>query len=196
MPSHLKLPYIDPDTPLGHADAAVADRLVPLADHPAIGAVEWAGDLADQEPLYAAAASVIVTGIAMRDGKLVRGGTHILASHLLATALRGVIKHMVDRTRPEAAARRGEYELSEGERYESDFNSFPSGHAAGAVAVGSAVAREWPDAAPLAHGLAAAATVAPVASSRHFVSDVLAGAAIGLVADAAISRLLRWAEER
>lgn len=194
--SELELPEVDPSTPLGEADVAVAEALLPFEGNVLLRAVAAVGDFADQEPLYAASGAVIATGIVMRDGHVLRAGTRILASHLLATALRGVIKHMVDRTRPEAAARRGEYELSEGERFESDFNSFPSGHAAGALAVACAVSREWPKAGPVALGLGAAATVAPVLCSKHFVSDAIAGAAIGVIAESAVDALMNWAEER
>lgn len=190
----MQLPEIENASPLEEVDAAVADVLVPYAEHALIMAIGEISDLSDQEPLYAGAAAVIATGLIMRDGPTIQAGTRVLAAHLFATALRGVVKRLVDRTRPDAAARNEEYELSEGSRYESDFNSFPSGHSAGAFAVARAVSREYPGGAIPALTLASAAGVAQVVRSKHFVTDVVAGIAIGLIAEAAVDLLLRRAK--
>src|SRR5687768_9869853 len=96
-------PPVDSQTPLEEADAAVADVLLPVAQHGLVRAIGAASDLTDQEPLYAASAAIMATGILARDDRTFRAGTRLLASHLLATALRGIVKHMVDRTRPAAA---------------------------------------------------------------------------------------------
>jgi membrane-associated phospholipid phosphatase len=101
---------------------------------------------------------------------------------------------MVDRTRPDAAAERGEYVLRKGQRHESDFNSFPSGHSAGAFAVACAVARDYPGARVPAMALAGTAAVAQVVRSKHYVTDVVAGAMIGWLAEALVNRLIRRAE--
>jgi undecaprenyl-diphosphatase len=58
--------------------------------------------------------------------------------------------------------------------------SFPSGHAAAATAVASAVAYAQPEAGMLALPLAAAVCASRVALKVHHVSDVLAGALLGL----------------
>lgn len=183
-------PHFEPSAPGEGMDAAVADVLIPHAEGTAIKALGAVSDLSDQEPLYAAAAAVLATAMALRDGPTWRTGTRILASHLLATALRGVIKKMVDRTRPEAAARRGDYVLREGERHESDFNSFPSGHTAGAVAVALAVGRDNPATRVPAIGLAALSGAAQILRSRHYVTDVVAGAVIGIAADALVDAVI------
>ncbi|WP_426267385.1 phosphatase PAP2 family protein [Sphingomonas sp. LHG3443-2] len=184
------LPDFEPAAPVEEVDAAVADVLIPHAEKAATRALGAVSDLSDQEPLYAASASVLVTAAVLRDGPTWRTGTRILASHLLATALRGVIKKMVDRTRPEAAARRGDYVLREGERHESDFNSFPSGHTAGAVAVAMAVGRDNPGARLPAISLAAVSGAAQILRSRHYVTDVVAGAVIGIIADELIDAVI------
>lgn len=187
-------PEIEASSPPEEWDAAVADVLVPLAGNRAVEAIGAVSDLSDQEPLYAAAAATLATGAILRDGPTWRGGTRILAAHLLATAVRGVVKRAVDRTRPDAAAKRGEYVLREGRRHESDFNSFPSGHTAGAVAVAMAVGRAWPSGRAPALGLAGLAAGAQVLRSRHYLTDVVAGAAIGFLAEALIDRLIARAE--
>lgn len=193
MSSDKRMPQVDDVTAIEEVDVAVAEATVPFADNPLVQALGEISDLSDQEPLYAATGAVIATGLLMRDGKTIRAGTRMLAAHLLATALRGVVKQLVDRTRPDAAARDGVYHMGSGERYERDFNSFPSGHTAGALAVAMAFSREYPRQAPFAYGLAGAAGAAQVIRCSHFPSDVAAGAAVGAVAEIAVDRLLRWA---
>lgn len=187
-------PDVDSDVAVEQLDTKVAEALVPHSEALAIRVIGSVSDLSDQKPLYAAAAATMVTGVLLRDGRTWRAGTRVLAAHLLATALRGVIKKTVDRTRPDAAAKRGDYVLEQGERYETDFNSFPSGHTAGAVAVACAVGRAYPGSVPVPQALAALAGVAQVIRSKHFISDVLAGSVIGFVAEQLISGLIRHAE--
>lgn len=188
------LPDVEAAVPLEELDAAVADVLVPHAESGAIKVLGAVSDLSDQEPIYAGAAAVLTVAAVARHGPTWRAGTRVLAAHLFATALRGIVKDLVDRTRPDAAARRGEYVFCEGEHHESDFNSFPSGHTAGAVAVARAIGREYPSARPVALGLAATAGVAQVVRSKHFVSDVMAGAVIGWAAETLIDALISRAQ--
>ena len=187
-------PDVEPIVPFEELDAAVADVFIPYVEHEGIKALGLVCELTDQEPLYAAGAATLVTAAALRDGRTWRAGTRLLASHLLATGLRGIVKQMVDRTRPEAASERGEYVLREGRRKDSDFNSFPSGHTAGAVAVACAIGRAYPGARPIALPLAAAVGVGQVVRSRHYVTDVVAGAIIGWASEALIDALIRRAE--
>jgi undecaprenyl-diphosphatase len=193
MTSLENLPDVDATLPLEELDAAVADVLIPHAGEAAVQVLGAVSDLSDQEPIYAGAAAMLGTAALMRDGPTWRAGTRILAAHLLATGLRGIVKQLVDRTRPDAAAERGEYVFTGGEHKESDFNSFPSGHTAGAVAVAMAVGRDYPGGRYPALGLATAAGLAQVVRSKHFVSDVLAGAVIGLAAEALVDGLVRRA---
>jgi undecaprenyl-diphosphatase len=192
--TELSHPHVETSSPLEQADAAVADVLVPYAGQGLVRAIGAVSDLTDQEPIYAAAGATIAVGLVMRDQRTIRAGTRTLAAHLLATALRGVVKQMVDRTRPVAAAERGEYELGKGHRHESDFSSFPSGHTAGAVAVARALGRHYPGSYHGWMGVAGAAAAAQVLRSKHYVTDVVAGAAIGLIAEELVHRLLCRAE--
>ena len=61
------------------------------------------------------------------------------------------------------------------------------------MAVARALARDYPAASNISLGLAAAAGIAQVVRSKHFVTDVVAGAAIGFIAEAAVDALLRKA---
>ncbi len=72
-----------------------------------------------------------------------------------------------------------------------DRHSFPSGHAAAATAVAASVAILHPLAAPLVLPAAALVAYSRVALRVHHVSDVLAGAALGLGGAIAAGYLLR-----
>lgn len=184
------LPRARPANKVEQADLKVSRKLVPAARSRPVRLLGVVSDLSDQEPLYAATAMVAAVGLVARDERLTRAGIEMLAAHLLATAVRGVIKQNVDRTRPIAAARRGRYELHKGERFESDLNSFPSGHTAGAVAVALSTARHFPVIRPVALGAAGGIAAAQVIRSKHFVTDVVGGAAIGWAAAALIGSLV------
>lgn len=193
MSEHLQLPEVEAHAPLEELDAAVATVLVPLAEEGAVKTIGEISDFSDQEPIYAGAAAFLFVAAAMRDGPTWRAGTRVIAAHLLATGLRGVIKQMVDRTRPDAAAKLGRYVFAKGRRRDSDYSSFPSGHAAGALAVALAVGRDYPRGRWPAIGVAVAASLAQILRSKHYVSDVVAGAAVGLAAETAIDGLIRRA---
>lgn len=150
-----------------------------------------ASELADQPPLIALSIGTILVGAGWRRPVVLRSGVRMLASHLVATGAKTVLKNAIDRTRPGRAVRSG-YRFSKGDGADdSSLNSFPSGHTAGAVAVAQAVAAEAPLAAlPLQ---AAAIGVGALQPSRgkHYLSDVIAGAAIGWGAERLVDAVLR-----
>jgi undecaprenyl-diphosphatase len=111
-------------------------------------------------------------------------GTYVLMyseAFLLTHGVKNILKQRVYRQRP------GMY--TSGSEMDDPYDSFPSGHTAyafmGATFLAVALAEEVPDRSwrkPLVYsGYAVAAIVAGlrVASGEHFLSDVLAGAAIG-----------------
>ena len=171
-----------------------AHRAERKLSHPAKGRpsapVRAAGkvaEIADQPPLIALTSLTLATGLLMGRGRLARAGARMLASHLLATAVKTAIKHRIDRTRPEAAARGMRYRLEEGGDHGHDLASFPSGHTAGAVAVTRALARDYPESTP--YGLVASASVAAIQlpNAKHYASDVAVGAIIGVASEWLVS---------
>lgn len=177
-----------------HADAIVAARLGRHHDHPVIEAVGAASEIADQPPLIALTAATALAGLVLRRPKLLRAGLRMLASELVATGIKTRIKHRVDRTRPHKMIDEGRYVLEHaGSQANRDgpWSSFPSGHTAGAVAVSRALARDYPRlGVPAA---LAAGTIAAIQLPRrkHFPTDVIAGAAIGWLAETIVSMGLR-----
>ena len=64
-----------------------------------------------------------------------------------------------------------------------DNNSFPSEHAADCFAAAAILHRDWRNSfGPFAVGIATAVSMARVFSAKHHIVDVVAGAAIGMIA--------------
>jgi membrane-associated phospholipid phosphatase len=96
------------------------------------------------------------------------------------------IKHLVSRPRPDA----GLASLAVlGPGYTSDVDSFPSGHATSVFAVATIFASAYPRVTVPAYALAAAVALGRVYLERHYLSDIAAGAMIGVVVAV---RLLRY----
>jgi hypothetical protein len=107
-----------------------------------------------------------------------------LASSLIAAGLiTPALKAVTGRRRPSGAERATDF----GRRG----SSFPSGHATQAFAVAAVIAEHydafWVDA--LAYGTAGLVGCSRVVNKAHFASDVLLGAAIGVVVGKAVVRL-------
>jgi membrane-associated phospholipid phosphatase len=88
------------------------------------------------------------------------------------------LKHLVGRPRPDAAAMSM---LPIGPSYTPNFDSFPSGHATSVFAVACAFAYFYPRLRWPLYLLALSIALGRLYLDRHYVSDVLAGALIGMV---------------
>ncbi len=182
--------------PIERTDAALGAAAARYRKTPVVRALHAIGQVADQPPLIIGSVATIAAGAVLRRPRLLRAGTRMLASELVATAAKGLVKHHVARTRPGTMLRDGRYALQkdkDGDKDRGPWNSFPSGHTAGAVAVGRALVREYPAAAPLvAGGVALIALIQPF-TGAHFPSDVAAGGAVGLVSEAAVEGIAQAA---
>lgn len=169
------------------ADKAVTRKAAEYREEPAVKLLGRFGDLGDQPPMVALCLATAAAGLVRRDPRLTRAGLRMLASHALATGLKAIVKRSIDRTRPDLLIDDDHYETGKGKRNEGDYNSFPSGHTAGAVAVARAFARDYPEFALPAY--VGAATIAGIQIPRchHFASDITAGAAIGFASEALVS---------
>ena len=120
-------------------------------------------------------------------------GQERLARMICTTATGGlivdVIKLLVDRIRPRAAdlaaqasvlGTFGDSALAVISPSHSDFNSFPSGHAAVATGLAAALAWKYPRGAWLFCVFSVSAALQRVATSAHYPSDICFGAAIAL----------------
>lgn len=145
-------------------------------------------ELGDQPPLLALCGAVVAAGVVRRDERLARTGLRMLAAHSLATMAKTLGKNSIDRTRP-GALKDKQYRLEEGDSRDGRLRSMPSGHSAGSVAVAGAIAADYPRTLGPVAAISTAVMAAQLPSRNHFLSDVIAGAAIGLAATAA-ARLL------
>jgi len=105
-----------------------------------------------------------------------------------AGLLEFTVKHLVSRPRPDA----GLWSLGfHGPAFLPDVDSFPSGHATSVFTVATAFASFYPGLGPVLYGVAVAVAVGRVYLLRHYVSDVVAGAVIGIVMASVLLRYVR-----
>lgn len=159
--------------------------------------ISHVGSAGDQGPLRIVAGVVGIAGLLSADRRLLRAGVRMILAHELATGLKNMVKHRVDRHRPMKAKGRHDRKLKKGERTEKAVTSFPSGHSAGSIATARAFSREFPQYWAPAIGAAATVAAAQVPKCSHYVTDVVAGLTVGLVAETFVDtawRRLGWAE--
>ena len=164
--------------PVESLDQAVADAVQRARRPDWEPAMHWAS--AAGKPLVVAAGLAGVLAVDLVGGA--GWGTLRVAVAALAGTNLVVegLKRAVDRTRPD------------GERKRSN-SSFPSSHAANAFALAWVLSARWRRAAPLWVALALVVAFSRIYLNRHYLSDVVAGALIGLVCAWAASH---WLEPR
>ncbi len=114
-------------------------------------------------------------------GLLINYSLAFIASLTLGSAVLHAIKLVLGRRRPRDDMEMGLYgfmPLS----FNLDYNSFPSGHALTICCVAVIFSCVWPSLWPLWFGVAAVLAVTRTLLTAHFLSDVLIGAGIGLIA--------------
>ena len=104
-----------------------------------------------------------------------------IASLTMGSAVLHVIKLVLGRRRPRDDMEMGLYGFMP-LAFNLEYNSFPSGHALTICCVAVIFTCVWPYLWPLWFGIAAILAVTRALLSAHFLSDVLIGAGIGLIA--------------
>jgi undecaprenyl-diphosphatase len=152
---------------LNRWESELVERAVP--DGPAPAPLVRVNVLANGGRLWFAVAAAMAVHPRLRDA-VAEGG----AAVLLAAGATQALSRLVGRPRPPAThpARRG--------LPEPDSSSFPSSHAAVAVAFTTAVARRQPQLAAVLAPLAATLAYGRVRLRLHWPTDVLAGTLLGL----------------
>jgi membrane-associated phospholipid phosphatase len=173
-------------SPVEQVDIAATRQLARYHHNPALRAVTAFSQLADQPPLLAASGAVVAWGLLTGDRRLARRGGHLVASVALATLLKGTVKRALSRTRPNMLLDEGRYRVEPLGPDEGPWHSFPSGHMAGSVALARAIFRCWPSAWRPAYAAAAVVGLVQVPRGAHYPSDVLAGAVVGVAAEAVV----------
>lgn len=104
-----------------------------------------------------------------------------IASLVVGSAVLHVIKLVLGRRRPRDDMEMGLYGFMP-LAFNSDYNSFPSGHALTICCVAVIFTCVWPIWWPVWFGIAASLAVTRALLTAHFLSDVMIGAGIGLIA--------------
>jgi undecaprenyl-diphosphatase len=117
-------------------------------------------------------------------------GLRVLSAAAVAAALANslllCVKARVRRPRPCERARPAHFDVDPLAWFPSDRFSFPSGHALNAFAIGTVVALAFPVVAVPVLIVAASVAASRVVLGLHWLSDVLAGAAVGLLIGALV----------
>jgi len=113
--------------------------------------------------------------------QLINYSLAFIASLTLGSAILHVIKLAIGRRRPRDDMEMGLYGFMP-LAFNSDYNSFPSGHALTICCVAVIFTCVWPMLWPIWFGIAALLAVTRALLTAHFLSDVLIGAGIGLIA--------------
>ena len=156
-----------------------------------IGLLSNIGKLGNQPPLQLLSAAVLGAGLLKNNKRLMRTGIRMIAANTLAGLAKNFLKQRIDRTRPRLLMEEGRYQMAPGSNGAHDHRSFPSGHSACAVAVGRALAREYPSCREFAHATAGIIAVSQIARLTHYPSDVAAGSALGYISEMLLSKILR-----
>lgn len=123
-------------------------------------------------------------------------GLHSTEAIVLGTFITGAIKVVAGRARPEVDIRSSrDFKLFRGLRG-SEYQSFPSGHTTSAFAFAAAVSSEFArwqprtrwTVGPVMYSGAALVGASRIYNNKHWLSDVLAGAAIGTFAGTKVVR--------
>lgn len=174
-------------------DRKAHQAVLPYRDAPPVKVISWLSEVGDQPQMLTLSGSVLAWGAIRRDRRLIRAGSRMIASHLLATWAKNVVKHRVDRTRPFAARKKQDLKPKPGRDTSKEETSFPSGHSAGALAVAQAFAREFPNHSGKALAGAGLIAAAQVPRSSHYPTDVGAGLAIGWASEKLVDAAFSWA---
>ncbi|HEX2204896.1 MAG TPA: phosphatase PAP2 family protein [Longimicrobium sp.] len=159
---------------------------------------EWASDALNYggRPHYA----VALLGAAYAGGRLAeapevsRAAAHVGAALLAAGAANGALKYALGRERPSATDDNARFAPFTAD---NRWQSFPSGHAVVAFSLAASVSEEarrpWVTA--LTYGGAALVGWSRVYEDKHWTSDVVGGALVGIAAGRGTVRLLHRARD-
>jgi membrane-associated phospholipid phosphatase len=183
-------------TALEHIDIAMALGLARHRHHPAMRAAAIVNEAGDQPPLLALSGAVLAHGLLTGNRRATGAGRRMLVTMLVSIVIKTVLKAALSRTRPNVILDGGRYEVRFFGPNQGPWQSFPSGHTAGAVALARALSRAYPDAGRIARAASAAVALVQVPRGTHYPLDVAAGIAVGVVSEAIVTRMDPPAREK
>lgn len=172
--------------PMLAVDRAARRIFRPWRKSAPVKVLAWFGQAGDQLQLRVLCGGVFALGVARRDQRMIGAAARMLLAHEMATLAKKAVKNRVDRWRPRNAGGGKPVRPHEGHSKAKALNSFPSGHSAGATAVGCAFAAVYPEHRGAALAAAGAVSLVQVPTCAHYPSDVAAGVAIGAATEGMI----------
>lgn len=113
-----------------------------------------------------------------------------LVAHGIAAILANGLKHIIGRPRPKFA-HSGDWQMAMS--WTSGLDSFPSGHTTASFAVATVLAKRFPAWGPLCIAIAIFVALSRVLRGSHFPTDVVGGAALGILSGSiATAPLTAW----
>ncbi|MET0238746.1 MAG: phosphatase PAP2 family protein [Sphingobium sp.] len=169
--------------PVQQLDVRIIEKLRPVLETPVAQKIGSLGHAGDDRLLLLLSAGILSAGLIARNGKLQRTGFRMLVAQLVAKGAKEFGKNNVDRTRPSKQLEEGRYVAKAGSSQTEGLRSFPSGHAASALAVARAFSREYPRYTKPVIAAAGVIGALQIPRRANYPGDVAAGAGAGLFAE-------------
>jgi len=171
-------------------DISVGEKLAGQRQNTLVRCCSSVGELGDQGPLYLLGSTVIMIAWWRDKPRLLHTGVRMIAAVAVADLSKRMIKKLVTRSRPHQLLDEDNYERNSGGSHEKSLQSFPSGHAAGTVAVARAISRSYPRAGKAAMAGAALVGLSRLLKGAHWPMDVAVGALLGWVSEQVSRRVM------
>lgn len=176
------------------ADHKVHDLVEHDRPRTTVKVLGFLSEVGDQPQLRLISGGMILGGLVRRDARMIGAGARMLLAHELATAIKGAIKHRVDRKRPRSASGKSDEKPHPGHDRDKEENSFPSGHSAGSTAVSSAFSAVYPEYRIPALAASGAIALAQIPRRAHYPTDVGVGLVIGAASAGVVGLAWRIAQ--
>ena len=183
---------IEFDAPLTRFVRSLNEHHIDYLHDPWLRRLSDGGDwIGKGESLLIVNAVLLGAGYALGRPSLKRAGWETLVAHLLAGGLNTALKHVIGRGRPK---------FLHGDHSEfvpfggAGWDSFPSGHSMATFAVATVLAVRFPKLRWLVLLIASAVSVSRLFRASHFLTDIAAGAVLGLLVGAIVAH--PWKDRR
>jgi membrane-associated phospholipid phosphatase len=150
--------------------------------------LEELSDIGDQlgrgESLALVNAGLLLVGYGLKHATWIRAGWETLLAHVLSGLINNALKHVIGRARPKFMhAGNPEFAPLAG----SGWDSFPSGHSMASFAVATVLAARFPSVRWPIMLFVLAVAVSRILRGSHYLSDVAAGAILGVFIGALVA---------
>ena len=179
------LRFLDFDAPLTRVIRSLNESYYDHLRNPWLAKLSDVGNqVGSGESLLVVSAVLLIAGYAFQRASIKLAGWGTLLAHAVAGVVNTAIKHLVGRGRPKFMHADTSTFLPFGGR---GWDSFPSGHSMAAFAVATVLAVRFPKFRWALIVAALAVSVSRLVRSSHFLTDVIAGAVLGVLIGAIVA---------